>query len=403
MHTHLPMSRNMDVLNQEYALGNITFPNRLAIQPMEGADGRLDGAPDDLAIRRYERFAKSGAGLIWFEAVAVRHDGRANPRQLWMHDKNLDDFKRLVSRIREIALKEGNPNPVIIMQATHSGRYSRPDGPLEPMIACNNPIYEGENTLPPNRIVSDDTLRQLEECYATITRQAIDCGFDGIDVKACHRYLNSELLAAHNRPGPYGGPLENRMRFFKNTTDNARAVAVPGFLVTSRINIYDGIPYPYGFGVSPDSDPDLTEPIQMIKAMGFEMINITMGNPYFNPQVNRPTDTEGVVRMYSLTKEIKQAVPEVAIVASAPTYMQDESPYLAAGAVADGYADMVGFGRMAFAYPEFARDILNDNFNKKMTCITCGKCSELMRGSRAGCVVRDRIYTELYRQLKAER
>ena len=403
MNNYLPMSRDVSILNREYTLGNTTFPNRLVIQPMEGADGTREGAPDTLAIRRYDRFATSGAGLLWFEAVAVREDGRANPRQLWLHDKNADDFKSLVTRIRENAHKAGNPNPVIIMQATHSGRYSKPVQNFEPMIAVNNPIYEKDNPLPPERIVSDDTLRELEECYSQITRLAQECGFDGIDVKACHRYLNNELLAAHNRPGPYGGPLENRMRFFKNATANARAVAKPGFLVTSRVNIYDGIPYPHGFGVNPQSgvEPDLTESIQMIRAMGFSMINITMGNPYFNPQVNRPTELEGVVRMYKLTREVRQAVPDIAIVASAPTYLREESGYLAAGAVAEGYADMVGFGRLAFAYPEFARDIMADRFDKKQACITCGKCSELMRGSRAGCVVRDGVYTELYREMKA--
>ena len=406
MHSSLPMSKDVSVLNQEYHLGNIIFPNRLVIQPMEGADGTLDGSPDELAIRRYDRFAKSGAGLIWFEAVAVRHDGRANPRQLWLHEKNADDFKHLVERIRENALKEGNPNPIIIMQATHSGRYSKPDSVFEPMIAYNNPVYEGENPLSPDRIISDDTLKEIEECFSTATKLAMDAGFDGIDIKGCHRYLNSELFAAHTRPGPYGGPLENRLRFFKNAVGNARAASRPGFLVTSRVNIYDGIPYPYGFGVNPESglEPDMTEPIQMIKAMGFELINITMGNPYFNPKVNRPTDIEGVERMYRLTKIIKDAFPDIALVSSAPTFLREESAYLAAGAVKEGYADMVGFGRMPFAYPEFARDILKDAFDKKQTCITCAKCSELMRGgSKAGCVVRDPVYTELYLELIAGR
>jgi len=400
------MSKEVGILSQEFKLGNLTFPNRLVIQPMEGADGKLDGSPDELAIRRYDRFAKSGAGLVWFEAVAVRHDGRANPRQLWMHDKNLDEYKKLVDRIRRNAQKEGNPDPVIIMQATHSGRYSRPDGALEPMIAYNNPVYEGENPLPPERIVSDDTLREIEECFGVVTKQAMDCGFDGIDIKACHRYLNSELLAAHTRPGHYGGSFENRIRFYKNATANAHTAAKPGFLVTSRLNIYDGIPHPYGFGVNATSglEPDLSEPVELIKAMGFTLINITMGNPYYNPQVNRPTEIDGVVRMYNLTKEIKQAIPEIAIVASAPTYLQHESTYLAAGAVNEGYADMVGFGRLAFAYPEFARDIMTDNFDKKQACITCSKCSELMRGgSRAGCVVRDKVYTELYKEMRANK
>jgi 2,4-dienoyl-CoA reductase-like NADH-dependent reductase (Old Yellow Enzyme family) len=408
----LPLSHNTDILRRPFTVDGLTFPNRLAIQPMEGADGTRNGEPDELAIRRYDRFATGGAGLIWFEAVAVRHDGRANPRQLWMHENNVDDFKRLVARIREGAKRADNPDPVIIMQATHSGRYARPDGPLEPMIACNNPIYEGENPLPSACIVSDDILKEIEERYGDITRMAMDCGFDGIDVKACHRYLNGELLAAYNRPGPYGGAFENRTRFFRNATANARAAAKPGFMVTTRINIYDGIPHPYGFGVREGGglEPDMAEPIQLLREMGFSLINISMGNPYFNPQVNRPTDPEGVERMYRLTKIIRDALqgtkpdgldgPGVAVVASAPTFLREKSPFLAAGAVEKDYADFVGFGRMAFAYPRFARDILQGNFDRKQVCVTCAKCSELMRGSRAGCVVRDKLYTDLYVQMK---
>ncbi|MCL2363746.1 MAG: flavin oxidoreductase/NADH oxidase [Defluviitaleaceae bacterium] len=402
---NLPLSRNLSVLKQSFTVENHTFANRLVVQPMEGADGTRTGEADTLAIRRYDRFATSGAGLIWFEAVAVQSDGRANAYQLWMHEKNTDHYKWLVERIRETAVKNGNPNPVIIMQATHSGRYSRPDGPPEPMIAVNVPIYEKDNPIPPERIVSDDTLRKIEIRYGEITKMAADCGFDGIDVKACHRYLNGELLGAFTRPGPYGGPeLSNRARFYKNITAAARAAAPAGFLVTTRLNIYDGIPYPHGFGVEQDGsiEPNLSEPIALLKELNFSMVNISMGNPYFNPYVNRPTDLEGVERMYRLTKEVRDALPGTAIVASAPTFLRMDSPYLAAGAVEADYADFVGFGRLGFAYPTFARDILNDCFDGKQVCVTCAKCSELMRGhSNAGCVVRDKLYTDLYLKMKA--
>jgi len=401
MNKYLPLSDNTPVLARPLTVGGTTYANRLVIQPMEGADGTAEGAPDTLCIRRYERFATGGAGLIWFEAVAVSHESRANPRQLWLHEKNTDDFARLVEKIRTTAQREGQPDPVIIMQATHSGRYSKPQPGVGfiPIVAYNNRLYEGDNPLPPERIITDDALQALEETYTDITRLAMRCGFDGIDVKACHRYLNSELFSAFERPGRYGGSLENRMRFFKNATDNARAVATPGFIVTSRMNIYDGVPHPHGFA----SEDDLSEPIHIIKSLNFDLINITMGNPYFNPEVNRPTHIDGVERMYRLTKVVKDALPGVAVIASAPTFLREESARLCAGAVESGYADMVGFGRMAFAYPTFARDILGSGFDKKQTCITCGKCSELMRGSRAGCVVRDKVYADLYRQMMAER
>src|SRR5262249_28380490 len=60
--------------------------NRIVAQPMEGWDGTSNGRPTDLTFRRWERFGSSGAKLIWGgEAVAVQHDGRANPKQLVMN------------------------------------------------------------------------------------------------------------------------------------------------------------------------------------------------------------------------------------------------------------------------------------------------------------------------------
>lgn len=397
----LPMSRDVTPLSAPLAAGGKIFPNRLAIQAMEGADGTADGTPDELTVRRYERFAKGGAGLLWFEATAVCREARANPHQLWLHKKNADAYKRLVEKMKADAFAANGITPVIILQATHSGRYAKPDGKFSPMIAWYNPILEGDTPLPSECIVTDDYLRRVEDYYADCARLAADCGFDGLDIKACHRYLNNELLSAVNRPGAYGGSLENRMRFFKNCADNMRASAPAGFLVTSRMNIYDGIPYPYGFGVNAHNGlaPDLSEPIAVIKAMGFTFLNITMGNPYYNPQVNRPVELEGVERMYRLTRRVKEACPGLAVVSSAPTYLREQSPYLAAGAVAQGFADIVGYGRMAFAYPGFARDTLEDHFDRTQSCITCGKCSELMRGAQAGCAVRDPLYTALYKEM----
>ena len=403
----LPASQDLALLKTPIVLetlasgAELSARNRLAIQPMEGADGEAEGSPGELTIRRYDRFAESGAALLWFEAVAIRHEGRANPRQLWLHKKNVESYKRIVSRIREKAAKERGLDPIIIMQATHSGRYSKPESEFVPIIACNNPIFEKERPLSADRIISDDELKRLEEEYAAVTRLAMSAGFDGIDIKACHRYLISELLSAHSRPGIYGGSLENRMRFFLNCIENARVVADKNFAITSRMNIYDGFPYPYGFGSieGEELEPDLGEAISVVKATKFSFINITMGNPYVNPQVNRPTETAAVERMYSLTKQVKAACPEVKFIASAPTFMKEESGSLCAGAIEQGYADMVGFGRMAFAYPHFARDIMEGQFDKKQTCICCGKCTELMRASQAGCAVRDPLYTKLYQEL----
>ena len=415
----IPLSDDLSILARPLTVGGqsgLELKNRLIIQPMEGCDGTADGAPDELVVRRYLRFASSGAGLIWFEAVAICPEGRANPRQLMLTAANLDTFKKLLDDIRERAQKERGFAPPIIMQATHSGRYSRPTAAAAPRIAAHIPPYEKDRPLADDTIVSDDYLDSLPEKYAESARLAEMAGFDGIDIKACHGYLMCELLGARNRENSrYGGSYENRTRLFIEAISAAQAATSGDMLVSTRINAYDGLPHPYGFGVSEESGltPDLTEPLMLLgqlKGMGLRLVNITMGNPYVNPHVNRPFDKgpyaprehqfEGLNRMYAGTKRIKEAHPELNIVASAFSYLRHFAPHAAAGLVRAGAADMAGFGRAAFAYPGFAQDILdNGGMDRGKCCICCGKCSELMRAqSTAGCVVRDRIYADIYKR-----
>ena len=156
--TKLPFSEDVSVLSESVQIGSRTARNRLVCQAMEGCDGTSDGSPDELTIRRYHRLAEGGAGIIWFEATAVCPEGRANPRQLWMTDSNIDSFKKIADEMREKALKSTGKEPLIILQATHSGRYSKPEGTPAPIIAYNNPLFEGANPIDKSRIVTDEQL-----------------------------------------------------------------------------------------------------------------------------------------------------------------------------------------------------------------------------------------------------
>ena len=278
-------------------------------------------------------------------------------------------------RIREISMKENGFAPVIIMQATHSGRYSKPQGVPAPLIAYSNPLFEKDSPIPPERIVTDDYLKRLIERMGEAARLAEKAGFDGVDIKSCHRYLGSELLSAYTRPGRFGGSFENRTRFLRESIAAARAAVGSGFLVTSRLNIYDGFPYPYGFGVNEKDGltPDLTEPKKLVgilhQELGVSLLDITIGNPYVNPHVNRPADFQpyelpesplvGVARMLNCTREIQKAYPDLALIGSGISYLRQFSDRMAAGAIEEGDYKIAGFGRMAFAYPEFAKDILS--------------------------------------------
>jgi 2,4-dienoyl-CoA reductase-like NADH-dependent reductase (Old Yellow Enzyme family) len=416
--TGLLFEQNTEILKTPLNICGITVPNRLVCQAMEGCDGTADGSPDILTKRRYERFSKGGAGIIWFEATAVMEEGRANPRQLYINEKNIGNFKRQVEEIKETALKTNGYEPIVIMQATHSGRYSKPNGIPEPLIAYNNPIFEKDNPISKDRIVTDEYLDRVGEALVNGALLAEKAGFDGVDIKCCHRYLNSELLSAYNRDGRYGGSLENRTRLLRESVKGAIENCSKDFIVSSRLNVYDGFPYPCGFGVAKDGslDFDETEPDWLIKELykyGVRLLNVTMGNPYFNPHVNRPYSQGGyeapehplvgVSRMLNGTAKLKELNPQIAMICSAVSYLGVAAPNVVAGYIKDNKFDFAGFGRTIFAYPDFAKDILqNGCMDKNKICICCSKCTEIMRkpGGTPGCVIRDReVYTPIYKEL----
>jgi len=420
----LPMTNDLSPLARRVAIGRKETPNALAIHPMEGCDGAADGKPDELTIRRYLRFARGGAGLLWFEATAVLHEGRANPRQLWLAPQNVTAF----AAMREQALaagKEANGlayEPFTVLQLTHSGRYSRPDDKPAPMLAHHDGILDDVQKLSADHpLVSDDYLDRLQDTYVEAARLAYQCGFDGVDIKSCHRYLLSELLAAHTRPGRYGGSFENRTRFLLDVARRVRA-EVPGLELTIRMNVYDGHPYPWGWGVSQHDPaiPDLTEPLRLIgllREVGVTLINVTAGNPYFTPHINRPFDRNvtggytpdehplvGVTRLIHLARQIKQAYPDVVIIGAGYSWLRHYLGNVAAGVLKQGWADMVGVGREAFAYPDFARDLLlRGEMDRRKACVACSRCTQIMRDHGcSGCAVFDKtIYGPIYEQGRA--
>ena len=426
---NLPFSENIETLKRPVKISQFTAPNSIAIHPMEGSDGEKDGSPGELTIRRYKRFAESGAGLIWFEAVAVVPEGRAIPRQLWIHPENVSAFSEIMNMIREVSrassvdksrgqtIQDERSVPICLMQLTHSGRFSKPEGKPAPVIAYHNPYLNTRLDIEPDYpVITDHELEQLEEKFENAAILAKEAGFDGVDVKCCHRYLNCELLSAYNREGRYGGSFDGRTRFLLNVIDRIRSRLGSDFIVATRMNIYDGIPYPYGWGVDQGDylKMDLSEPLKLVgllKERNVKIINLTMGTPYYNPHVNRPYDVggyipeehplTGVARLITGIGDIQQAYPNISVVGTGYSWLRHFAPFLAAGCLEKGMATMVGFGREAFAYPDFAKDILIDGaMDEKKCCISCSKCSDILRkGGMAGCAVRDAgVYAPIYKQ-----
>ena len=404
---HLPFAGDTHVLAEPLQVRSVTLANRLGVAPMEGADSLPDGSPSEYTVRRYVNEAIGGSAVIWFEAISIVEEGRSSQTQLLISRENLDAYKAMVEKVKKAGLDANGYEPYLILQANHSGRYSNPGNKPAPMIAYRHPELEQYRAADDSCIVSDDYLPSLEEKFGLSAGLAKEAGFDAVDIKSCHGYLLAELNSAYNRPGPYGGSFENRTRLLRNGILAAKPYEDEHFMVTCRLGLYDGYAWPWGFGVSEGSGlaPDLAEPIRLVRELhdelGLDMMDLTMGNPYATTHVTRPFDKGkyqpdehpfvGLDRMINGIGAVKKAVPEMTILASAPTYLRQYADLYAAGAVEEGLCDGMLFGRMAFADPDFANEIVkNGRIDPKRVCMTCGCCGDLIRAHKpTGCVVRD--------------
>ena len=405
----LPVSEQLNILKTSLPLYGKLIPNRLAIHPMEGCDGTAEGAPDDLTFRRYGRFGAGGAGLLWMEACAVSDEGRSNARHLYLNRENIPKFRNLFDH----TMAESNSQPYTVLQLTHAGRYSKPHAFVS--VARNpylDPFTNMERT-----VITDEELERLENQYVETALLARKIGFDAVDIKACHRYLINEQLSAFTREGRYGGSFENRTRFLLNIIEKVKART--NLDITVRINAYDAIPYPYGWGTDENGNPALDEPrrlMQILYEKGVRMVNITTGNPYYNPHIGRPADVgpytppehpiESAARMLNIIREMKKAAPDMTLIGTGFSWFRVYGAHIAAGCIEKGWMNIAGFGRQSFAYPGFAKDIISEGkmYHSKC-CIACTKCTELMRfGGQAGCVIKDsKIYLPIWREVTTGR
>ncbi|MBM3755597.1 MAG: NADH:flavin oxidoreductase [Acidobacteria bacterium] len=433
------------LLGRKVPIGNfVTLGNSMAVHPMEGCDADLDGNPDELTIRRYHRFAAGGSKLIWFEATAVRKDGRANSRQLWIHNGNVAAYDKLREEIEQIHRDRfGTIDDLLIpVQLTHSGRYSYP----ERIIAYHNPLIDAKTaTRADQPVIGDDELERLEDQFVDAAKLVWQAGFRAIDLKVTHGYLLAELMGAKLREGRYGGSLENRTRLIRNVIGKIKNEFGSKMLIAMRLGCFDSVPYkksdtssngeplpyttpyPHGWGVDPN-DPlreELSEVKQAIgwfKDWGVQLLNVSIGCPYYNPHIGRPFEKPdegnyempehpltGVDRHFRISGELQQAFPDLPMVGTGYSWLQIYALNAAARNIETGRIRIFGLGRGTLSYPDFAVDALEKgSLDEIRVCKTLTYCTFLMRQKNhplgqfpAGCPPFDKlVYGPIMKQAR---
>jgi NADPH2 dehydrogenase len=432
-------------LRRQLKRGPFKIANRIAVQPMEGWDATPDGTPSENTVRRWQRFGRSGGKLVWGgEAVAVSHEGRANPNQLLAAPRTQESLANLRTVLRrEHVLTTGSDDGLVIgLQLTHSGRYCRPNEHArpEPRILYHHPFLDRRLNLPPDYpLLTDGEVESIIEDFHRAAFLAWQSGFDFVDIKHCHGYLGHEFLSAHTREGRYGGTFEGRTRFLREVVQGIRA-RCPGLHIGVRLSAIDTVPfssdsrrsvngkpstgiaetrpellpYRWGFGVNPldPTDSDLNEPerfLSLLEHLGIQLVNITAGSPYYNPHIQRPAlyppsdgylppedPLVGVARQMAVTHELKQRFPNLLMVGSGYTYLQDFLPHVAQAAVREGWVDFVGLGRMVLTYPEYLWEASEcGEIQRKRICRTFSDCTTAPRkGLPSGCYPLDEYYKD---------
>jgi 2,4-dienoyl-CoA reductase-like NADH-dependent reductase (Old Yellow Enzyme family) len=419
--------------------------NRYAIQPMEGWDGTASGGITEDVVRRWQRFGESGAKLIYGgEAMAVRPDGRANPNQLIINRENLSGLATLRTTLVQTHEQLYGTSADLVMgfQLTHSGRFCKPNDKfkLEPRVAYRHPLLDPRFKVTSDQQVwTDAEIEQLIRDYIEAARVAWDAGADFVDIKHCHGYLLHEFLSAFTRPGKYGGSFENRTRILREIISGIRASGNKiDFGV--RLSAFDfvpykpdpalsaagkpgpgipedysrSLPYQYAFGVNQQNpvEYDLRETIKLIQLcaeLGVKIINLSAGSPYYNPHIQRPAayppsdgyqppedPLAGVARQINVVRQLKaQAPPGLVIVGTGYSYLQEYLPHVAQYVVREGWADMIGLGRMVLSYPTILTEALEKGaLTSKMICRTFSDCTTAPRnGMISGCYPLDKYYS----------
>ncbi len=355
-------------------------PNRIIAQPMEINAASAGGVPGETLYKRYLSLARGGWGIMFLEAIAISREGLARRSGIVLNDKTAGRLASLIAEIRRI-----NPHTLVFAQLTHAGRLC---------IETSHRVkaYDDDSEI---RLLNRGEIESIREAFIEAAALCAQAGFDGIDIKACHGYLGSEMLRPRNtRTDHFGGSAENRARFLAMIVEAVRKKN-SRLIVGSRISLYEGIRGGCGTA-SPEElieDPgDMMEVLSRIVGAGADFINVSAGIPSQTPLLTRPMKDNRfeVYHHFRYARLVKERFPSIAVVGSAYSAGREEGAAWAEENIAHGRADFAGFGRQSLADPLFPEKLRSDPASINF-CTLCGGCSRLLASQkRVRCVVYDK-------------
>ena len=397
-------------------IGNLTAPNRFAINAMECCDADAEGSPSERTYERYEKLFEGGAGFINLEAITVQYDYISREHQLSIMPRNAKALEKFVQHMKKI-----DPNIVFVMQLTHSGEISEPNFSKRCRVT-EQPLYGYEDA----ELIGADEVDKIIDMFVESSKIAHAAGADGVDLKFCHGYLGSQILRPFNcHNWKYGGSWENRSRFaFDMTEKVVKAVNDKNFLVGSKVSIFEGFPGGQGTAGPDSSLMDLTESIDLIKgleARGAQYILQSAGSPSHTlalSQTDRNIPDHGFFHHYFQWICRQNLKPETVVIGSDYTIFRDGKgtkfqavapeknslKFWGDKNIREGVVDMICLGRQSYADPYLPQKFIEGREDEIKWCTACDNCIEfLIRQENVGCATWNPPYVKRIQEIRAEK
>lgn len=205
----------MSLLLSPVTIGNLVLPNRVVMSPMCMYEvKKQDGVVTPFHYAHYGARAISKVGLIILEATGVEPDGRISRYDLGLwNDEQEKELKNLVNSLHYLGTKVG-------IQLSHAGRKAEDATNL---IAPSALSYSEKYGTPAE--MTKNEIARVQESFVKAVKRSVDAGMDMIELHGAHGYLMDQFLSplTNQRKDEYGGSLENRYRFMKETINQIRS------------------------------------------------------------------------------------------------------------------------------------------------------------------------------------
>ncbi|MDL2236438.1 2,4-dienoyl-CoA reductase [Christensenellaceae bacterium OttesenSCG-928-K19] len=409
------MSNKDTNLAKPMKIGPRTAPNRFVINAMECCDATPDGGFSERSLERYWNLAKGQAGVVVFESITMQYDSRARDMQIALrkdNPTNIEEWRKFIKDFKAL-----NPDSLLIVQLNHSGEIS---GGGDQKRVCVKPLHGFGGDL-----VTDEYVDNTIDEFVEASKILYDLGADGVDLKFCHGYFGSQILRPYNdRKWKYGGAWENRSRFAFDMTEKVRKL-IPdeNFLIGSKVSMWEGFPGGQGSAGPDTAVMDLTESLDLCKGLeerGASFILESTGAPSITMALHMPEKgkADDVYLHFSMANWIKKAVSkDMCVMGGAYSVLNKGKNTLQAVQpewnsmfhwgnynIEKGYCDMIALGRQSLADPLLPKKYLEDKEDDIKWCTACDSCVELLiRQQNVGCVVHNKPYTQILKDVRAEK